>query len=783
MTDRDDSGKQCDALSDARAHLEALREVLDVIANSRDDEAPVFECILDRAQALCGAPVSALVLVRPGDTFQTLAAQRGVKESAAQLFRDRKMPMDAEQTYAAKSILERKLIHLPDMAHSDLYKAGAAPVRAMVDEIGIRTVLFVPLISEGEGIGAITLFRHEISAFDDRQIALVKTFAEQAVIAIQNVRQFKEVQIRLERERGMAEVLHLISTSRDDEVPVFDLILKKAAALCAADSAALALGRAGDSHQKLAASLGVDPATQKVYDDGLVTMDPDISMAASSIVKGKPVHVHDMADTEGYKKGISHYVTVVEDTGIRTNLFVPLMTQTGGIGTLILFRKDVRPYTADEIALVETFAAQAVIAIENVNQFREIQSRFEREAAAREVLGVISRSRDDEMPVFEAILENASRLCNAPLAFLPMANDARTHVSVPAFRGVRPDFADALKEFNEPMAESGLVAVRAVAEARIIQSADLVNDPEFPASGRWRNELVETEGARSVLLVPLMQGDIAIGAIMLYRREIAPFGAHDVELVKTFAEQAVIAIENVRQFRALESLNAELGTRVEEQVGEIERMGRLKRFLPAAVADTVVSQGSDKLLKSHRALLGVLFCDIRGFTAFCETAEPEETIEVLQSYHEEMGALIAEHGAGVDTRAGDGIMVLFNDPLPCDDPAGSALRLGLAMRSRMAELSLKWRRHGHRLGFGVGISLGYATVGMVGSAGRYDYTASGTAVNLAARLCDQAKDGEILLSPRAYTAVEDNFDAEAVGEMSLKGIHAPVEVFRVVTGD
>ena len=205
----------------------------------------------------------------------------------------------------------------------------------------------------------------------------------------------------------------------------------------------------------------------------------------------------------------------------------------------------------------------------------------------------------------------------------------------------------------------------------------------------------------------------------------------------------------------------------------------MKRFLPAAVADKVVTQGSEDLLASHRALLGVLFCDIRGFTAFCETAEPEETIEVLQTYHEEMGALIAAHGAGVDSRAGDGIMVLFNDPLPCEDPAGDALRLALAMRARMEELCKSWRRHGHKLGFGVGVSLGYATVGMVGSEGRYDYTASGTAINLAARLCDQADDGEILLSPRAYAAVDEAFAADAIGEVSLKGIHAPVEVFRV----
>lgn len=273
---------------------------------------------------------------------------------------------------------------------------------------------------------------------------------------------------------------------------------------------------------------------------------------------------------------------------------------------------------------------------------------------------------------------------------------------------------------------------------------------------------------------------------MLYRRIVSPFQEDEVTLVSSFAAQAVIAIENARLFRELkekteevQAFNVSLEQRVEQQVGEIERMGRLKRFLPAAVADTVVSSGSEKMLSSHRALLGVLFCDIRGFTAFCETAEPEETIEVLQTYHQEMGRLIADHGAGVDHRMGDGIMVLFNDPLPCVDPAGDAVRLAIAMRARMEDLCVGWKRMGHRLGFGVGISLGYATVGMVGYEGRYDYTASGTAVNLAARLCDRAEDGEILLSPRARIAVEDDFQAETRGEMSLKGIREPLEVFKL----
>ncbi|MEL6577752.1 MAG: adenylate/guanylate cyclase domain-containing protein, partial [Pseudomonadota bacterium] len=297
-----------------------------------------------------------------------------------------------------------------------------------------------------------------------------------------------------------------------------------------------------------------------------------------------------------------------------------------------------------------------------------------------------------------------------------------------------------------------------------------------------RRLAVDQLGLNTMLHVPLVHQGHCLDVISVYRKEVQAYTEDDIELLRIFASQAVIAIENVRQFKALEALNVELGDRVAAQVGEIERMGRLKRFLSPAVAETVVTKG-EEMLSSHRALIATLFCDIRGFTAFCETAEPEETIEVLQTYHEEMGELISAHGGGIDKRMGDGIMVILNDPLPCEDPAGDAVRLAIAMRARMRELCKGWKRLGHRLGFGVGISLGYATVGMVGSEGRYDYTASGTAVNLAARLCDRAKDGEILLSPRASTAIEDDFQTEAIGEIDFKGLREPVEVFRLAVPD
>jgi class 3 adenylate cyclase len=422
---------------------------------------------------------------------------------------------------------------------------------------------------------------------------------------------------------------------------------------------------------------------------------------------------------------------------------------------------------------------------------RTLHDAWAREEALRETLHAISQLQDDETAVFEVILMNAARLCDAPLARLQLVNEARSHFSLVHAWGeeLRSFRLGTEWDLNGPQ-----IVPTAIREARTIHVENIADDPLYHQRDPVRVRLVEEEGVRTYLVVPLILDGLGIGCIALSRREVKPFDESQIALVDTFAAQAVIAIKHARQFRELQVrteevraqadelkvLNSELESRVEAQVGELERMGRLKRFLSPQVADAIVSSGDDKLLSSHRALIAILFCDIRGFTAFCEKAEPEETIEVLQTYHEEMGKLIHAHDAGVDHRSGDGIMVIFNDPLPCDDPAGNALTLAISMRSRMAGLCVDWRKLGHRLGFGVGISLGYATVGVVGSAGRYDYTASGTTVNLASRLCDQASDGEILLSPRAYRAIEDAVVVEPAGELALKGIQSPVEVVRVI---
>ncbi|WP_299371792.1 GAF domain-containing protein [uncultured Tateyamaria sp.] len=372
------------------AQLAAVSEVMQVLGRSRDEDGPVFKTILTNAVALCNAQMAGLILATAQDAVQSLAAQIGMLPKAVALFETGGMKMDPDLSYAARSIVEARLIAFEDMGESDLYTAGSPVVRSMVDDSGIRSVLFVPLVGQHGAIGAITLFRDRRAPFSADEIALVQAFALQAVIAIENVRQFREIETRLERERGMGKILSLISQSRQDERPVFDMIVKNAANLCNAHAAALAMGQVGDLHQTMAASYGLDPATLDVYQDGRVSMGPDLSVGARAILTGKPIHIPDMADTDEYKRGVPVFVSVVEDTGIRTNLLVPLLTSKGAIGVLILFHKEVRPYTQDEIALVETFAAQAVIAIENVRQFREVQERLEREAATSEILSVVS---------------------------------------------------------------------------------------------------------------------------------------------------------------------------------------------------------------------------------------------------------------------------------------------------------------------------------------------------------------------------------------------------------
>jgi class 3 adenylate cyclase/CheY-like chemotaxis protein len=234
------------------------------------------------------------------------------------------------------------------------------------------------------------------------------------------------------------------------------------------------------------------------------------------------------------------------------------------------------------------------------------------------------------------------------------------------------------------------------------------------------------------------------------------------------------------QAAELAEWNRTLEQRVQEQVEQLERMGRLRRFLSPQLADLVVSSGDESFLESHRRDITVVFCDLRAFTAFAETAEPEEVMGVLDDYYQALGDLVTRFEGTLERFTGDGLMVFFNDPLPCEDAPLRAVRMAVAMRNRIQGLAQVWARHGYDLALGVGVAQGYATLGRIGFEGRSDYTAIGNCTNLAARLCAEARPWQVLLSPRVHAAVEEFVTSEPVGELTLRGFSRPVATFNVV---
>jgi class 3 adenylate cyclase len=231
--------------------------------------------------------------------------------------------------------------------------------------------------------------------------------------------------------------------------------------------------------------------------------------------------------------------------------------------------------------------------------------------------------------------------------------------------------------------------------------------------------------------------------------------------------------------RDLTELNRTLERRVQDQVTQLERLGRLRRFLSPQLAELFVAGGTEDPLRSHRREVAVVFVDLRGFTAFAETSEPEEVMSVLREYHSEMVDLILRYEGTLERFTGDGLMVFFNDPVPVANPAERAVRMAVAMRDRVAELIGKWRQLGYDLDFGVGISQGYATIGAIGFEGHWDYGAIGAVTNLASRLCSEARPGQILISPRVLMAIGDVAETESIGPLTLKGFHRPIATYNV----
>jgi class 3 adenylate cyclase len=460
-------------------------------------------------------------------------------------------------------------------------------------------------------------------------------------------------------------------------------------------------------------------------------------------------------------------------------------------GAFSVYRQEVRPFTDKQIELVQNFAAQAVIAIENARLLGALRQRtndlteaLEQQTATSKVLQVISNSPGDLQPVFTTILENAARICEANFGNVYLWDGDAFHL-VAAHNTPRA-FADTRQRV--PFRPNIGHPFKSLAETKqVVHVADIMTLPIYQEGDPQIVEAVELGKMRTCLGVPMLKDNSLIGAVLVFRQEVRLFAANQIALITNFAAQAVIAIENARLLKELrerteevEKLNQHLEQRVTGQVDEIERMGRLRRFLPPQVADLIVASGTDKQLESHRREITALFCDLRGFTGFSESSDPEDVMALLRDYHAAIGEIIIKYSGTLERYAGDGVMVVFNDPVPVEKPALQAVPMALELRDVIGGLTEKWRRLGHDIGFGIGIAHGFATLGTIGFEGRYDYAAIGTVSNVASRLCDEAKSGQILISPRVLMAVEDTVTVEPVGEFALKGIRRPLAAHNVV---
>jgi GAF domain-containing protein len=762
-------------LSEALEQQTATSEVLQVISSAPGDLEPVFQSILANAVRICEAKFG--TLYRTEGDFVRCVAMHGVPKVFAEERRRVPVIRPAPTTTLARALATRRPVQIADVRDYPDAPSGYTS-GALAKLAGARTLLAVPMLTDVEIVGVIVIYRREVRPFTDKQIELVKNFAAQAVIAIENTRLLNELRHRtddlseaLERQTATSDVLKIISSSPGDLQPVFNSILANATRICEAKFGTMWLHE-GDVFRVVALHNAPPAYEQRRRNRSFHPTDLHPKSAFRRFLETKQViHIADLRVDEGYLAGAPTTIDMVDAAGARTGLMVPMLRGNELVGGITIYRQEVRPFTDKQIDVLQNFAAQAVVAIENARLLNELRESLEQQTAASQVLHVISSSPGELEPVFQTILENATRICEAKFGVMYRFNDA-FHPA--AMLNAPEPLAEFIRQRGPFLPPAGTPL------DHLLQTKTLTHIADVSVVG-GQSAPSRLGGARSFVAVPLLKENKLIGAIIIYRQEVRPFTDKQIELVQNFAAQAVIAVENTRLLNDLNLLNQQLEQRVTDQVSEIERMSKLRRFLPPQVADLIVASGAEKQLESHRREITALFCDLRGFTGFSEKSDPEDVMSLLREYHAAIGEIIVKYSGTLEHYAGDGVMVFFNDPIPVENPALQAVQTALEMRTAIEALTEKWRRLGHELGFGVGIAHGFATLGTIGFEGRFDYAAIGTVSNVASRLCDEARSGQILISSRVLMALEDAVNVEPVGEFALKGISRPVAAYNVLS--
>ena len=573
-------------LTEALEQQTATREILRVIASSPTNLQPVLDTMAETAARLCAA-TDAVIFRADDDFYQPVASYGPVPVPT----RDLPRPIERDHI-PGRAIIDRQTIHIHDLAAEPENDLRAPVARSL----GVRTVLATPLLREGTPIGAIMIRRMQVRTFSEKQIALLKTFADQAVIAIENVRLFQELQVRnrdlteaLEQQTATGEVLRVIASSPTELQPVLDTLLANAVRLSGATKGHVR--QVDGEFLRVVAHFGETAEQIALYHRFPVPAVPERSVGARALIEKKPIHVLDV-------QAESNVSQVARQTGERTRLAVPLLREGTAIGTITIWRDFVEAFTERQIDLVKTFADQAVIAIENVRLFKELQERnaelreaLEHQTATSEILGVIASSPTDIQPVLDVVAENAARLCDATDAQIIRVEGDFTRTV--ASYGTQPGHG---REDKRPITR-GRVASRAITDRQTIHIHDLAaeSDSEFAES----KILQKRFGTRTILATPLQREGVPIGAIAIRRTDVRPFTDKQIKLLETFADQAVIAIENVRLFKELGERNAELREALEHQTATAEVLGIISR------SPTDVQPVLDAIVESAARVCGI----------------------------------------------------------------------------------------------------------------------------------------------------------------------------------